>query len=68
MKIFRDRLRELRIQNKMTQREIATYLGITQPSYIRYENGKSEPTLECLVKIADLYDVSVDYLLGRSNY
>ena len=68
MKLFRDRLRELRIQNKMTQREIATYLGITQPSYIRYENGKSEPTLECLVKIADLYDVSVDYLLGRSNY
>ena len=68
MKIFRDRLRELRIQSKMTQREIATYLGITQPSYIRYENGKSEPTLECLVKIADLYDVSVDYLLGRSNY
>ncbi len=68
MKIFQDRLRELRIQSKMTQREIAIYLGIAQPSYIRYENGKSEPTLECLVKIANLYDVSVDYLLGRSNY
>ena len=68
MKIFQDRLHELRNQSKMTQRDIAAHLGITQPSYIRYENGKSEPTLECLVKIADLFDVSVDYLLGRANY
>ena len=65
---FGERLRDLRDSNKLTQREIATQLGIKQPSYIRYENGKSEPTLECLVKIADLFDVSVDYLLGRSNY
>ena len=42
-------------------------LGISQPSYIRYENGSAEPTLENLVKIADLYDVSVDFLLGRKE-
>ena len=65
---FGEKLRDLRESNKLTQREIAAKLGIKQPSYIRYENGKSEPTLECLVKIADLFDVSVDYLLGRSDY
>lgn len=43
-------------------------LGISQPSYIRYENGTSEPTLENLVKIAEILDVSTDYLLGKSEY
>jgi len=52
----------------MTQRQVADVLGITQPSYIRYENGKSEPTLENLVKLADLFDVSIDYLCGRKEY
>jgi len=46
---------------------MATMLGIKQPSYIRYENGTSEPKLETLVKIADIFDVSVDYLLGRKD-
>ncbi len=36
--------------------------------YIRYENGSAEPSLEKLVKIADYFDVSVDYLLGRTEY
>ena len=46
---------------------MAEKLDITQPSYIRYENGTSQPTLETLVKIADIFDVSVDYLLGRAD-
>lgn len=68
MKIFRDRLLELRKLNKMTQREVAFALNISQPSYIRYEIGGAEPSLENLVKLADLFDVSVDYLLGREKY
>lgn len=68
MKIFCERLIEQRKLNKLTQRKMADSLGITQPSYIRYEKGDSEPTLENLVKIADLFDVSVDYLLGREQY
>ena len=68
MKIFRERLKETRLSCKWTQRQIADALGISQPSYIRYENGTSEPTLENLVKIADLFDVSVDFLLGRKEY
>ncbi len=68
MKIFQERLIEQRKQLHMTQREIAEYLCIAQPSYIRYENGSAEPSFENLVKLADLFDVSIDYLLGRIEY
>ena len=68
MKIFQERLIEQRKLNKLTQRQIAEKLGIAQSSYIRYENGSAEPTLETLVKLADLFDVPVDYLLGRKEY
>ena len=68
MKIFQERLVEQRKLNRYTQRQISEYLQIAQPSYIRYENGSSEPSFENLVKLADLFDVSVDYLLGRKEY
>ena len=68
MDAFRKSLVELRKLNHLTQRQMAERLGIAQPSYIRYENGKAEPTLANLVKIADIFDVSVDYLLGRKEY
>ena len=68
MKIFQERLMEQRKLNGLTQRQMAEHLQMAQPSYIRYENGTSQPTLENLVKLADFFDVSVDYLLGRSEY
>ena len=68
MKIFQERLIEQRKLNGLTQRDVADRLGIAQPSYIRYENGTSEPNLENLVKLADLFDVSSDYLLGRKEF
>ena len=68
MKIFQERLIEQRKLNKLTQRQVADCLKIAQPSYIRYENGTSEPSLETLVKLADLFDVTIDYLLGRTEY
>lgn len=67
MKIFQERLIEQRKMFGYTQREVAKFLGMTQPSYIRYENGKSEPSLESLVKLANIFDVSTDYLLGRTD-
>lgn len=67
MDIFKKNLIELRKMNKLTQRQVAEVLNISQPSYIRYEKGKAEPTLENLVKLADLYDVSIDFLCGRSD-
>ena len=46
---------------------MAEKLNIVQPSYIRYENGTAEPSQETLIKIAEIFDVSVDYLLGRKE-
>lgn len=68
MKIFQERLIEQRKLNKKTQRQIAEFLNMAQPSYIRYENGSAEPSLENLVKLADYFDVAVDYLLGRTGF
>ena len=68
MRIFCERIKEMRQLCHLSQRQMAERLGISQPSYIRYENGTSEPTLENLVRIASIFDVSVDYLLGRSQY
>lgn len=67
MKIFQERLLGQRKMYGYIQKEMAAFLNISQPSYIRYENGTSEPSLTCLVLIADKFDVSVDYLLGRTN-
>ena len=68
MEVFKRNLIELRKLNNYTQRQVAEVLNISQPSYIRYENGKAEPSLENLVKLADLFDVSIDYLCGRKEY
>lgn len=65
MKIFCERLLALRKEYGYTQRQVAQMLGISQPSYIRYENGTAQPGLENLSALADIFDVSADYLIGR---
>lgn len=67
MKIFQEKLIEQRNLYNFTQRQMAEKLDISQPAYIRYENGTAEPTQETLVKLAEIFDVSVDYLLGRKE-
>ena len=67
MKIFQERIKEQRKLYGFTQREIAERLNISQPSYIRYDQGTAVPCLDNLVKLADMFDVSVDYLLGRAE-
>ena len=65
---FAQRLKELRTENNLTQTQLAVKLGIRQQSYARYENGEGEPSLDTLVAIAKLFNVSVDYLLGLTDY
>lgn len=67
MIIFKERLKELRTKKKMLQRDVAKYLNVTVRTYQYYESGELEPSLEKLVKIADLFEVSTDFLLGREN-
>ncbi|OWA36737.1 hypothetical protein B9G55_01260 [Saccharibacillus sp. O16] len=60
------RLRKLRTEYKRSQQDVADFLGITRQGYGSYETGKTEPDHETLVKIADYFEVSTDYLMGRS--
>lgn len=58
---------ELRNSKDLSQRQIAKDLGITDKAYWSYENGRTEPNIETLIKLADYFDVSLDYLCGRPN-
>lgn len=57
------RLRDLREDNDMTQQEVADYLNTSQTMYARYERGANELPIRHLIKLAELYGVSVDYIL-----
>lgn len=66
---FSFRLKELRVGRKLNQQEVADNLGIARTTYASYEQGKREPDHETLVKIADFFDVSIDFLLrGEDHY
>ncbi len=66
--ILNYRLKLLRKRKKYTQAFVASKLGIAYQSYQNYERGLTLPTLENFVKLADLYEVSLDYLIGRKEY
>ena len=59
--------RNLREDNDKTQQEIADYLNMKQTTYSKYELGKFNIPIEVFIKLADYYDVSLDYLTGRSK-
>ena len=61
------RLRELRLARKMSQQRLAIELSMSQNTFSRYENGEREPGIDELIRIADYFNVSLDYLLERSN-
>lgn len=61
------RLKDLREDRDLKQQQVADYLGITRSAYSNYENGIREIPLAVLMKAADFYQVSVDYLLGRTD-
>lgn len=60
-------LRDIRKERGKTQKQIAKLLGISQQSYSAYENGVSQPPRDALIKLAEYYQVSTDYLLDRTN-
>ena len=67
MKELGERLRILRESVKLSQVKMADLLGVKQSSINRYEQGLSAPSLEALVKYADYFDVSMDYIFGRTD-
>lgn len=60
-------LRRFRKEFGFTQQQVADTVGVLKPAYQRYELGKTVPLTTFLVKLADAYDVSLDYLVGRSD-
>ena len=65
---FSENLRILREQHNLKQSELAEKLNTTQRRISYFESGTTEPDLDTLCKLADFFDVSVDYLLGRTDY
>lgn len=63
--MFGKRLREVRMERKLTQQKLADAVGIALRTYQCYEQGVREPSLDMLVKLADELSVPTDYLLGR---
>ena len=68
MEDFSKRLKKLRLEKGLLQRELAELLNLTRPAITYYELGKRFPDQEILKKIADFFDVSIDYLVGRVNH
>ena len=66
MDMLFENIRNLREDNDKKQIELAEYLNIKQTTYSKYELGKINIPIEVFIKLADYYDVSIDYLVGRS--
>lgn len=65
--MLKDKIRELRKERGLTQKEVAEHLGIGGSTMTMYETGRREPNIGTLIKIADFFDVSTDYLLGKTK-
>ena len=61
------RLKELRIERGYTQKELAEGIQTTADSIYSWEKGRSEPSIETLAKLADFFECSIDYLMGRED-
>ena len=61
------RIRDLREDHDLTQRQVAEFLKMPQPQYYRYESGYRDIPTDMLIPLADFYNTSVDYILGRTD-
>ncbi len=68
MKLFGERLKELRTGKGLTQKQLAAVMNVSGNAVHAWENDKQEPSLSALVRLAEYFDVSADYLLGRTDY
>ena len=67
MSIFSERLAKLRDSRNLSQKDVAKEFGVVVRAYQRYEYGEREPQLSVLIRMADFYNVSLDYLAGRTD-
>lgn len=61
------RIRDLREDRDLTQKQVAQFLGMSQTGYSKYETGENDIPTAILLKLADFYQTTTDYLLGRTD-
>lgn len=66
-KVFSERLKALRSEKNLSQKAVADEIGIVDRQYRRYEAGEQDPATSVTTQLADLYGVSLDYLVGRTD-
>ena len=66
--MFSKRLKELREERHLTQKELSQKLNVSQTTVAKWEAGDREPCFDMLVKLADFFECSADYFLGRKDF
>ncbi len=64
---FNERLKELRLSSSYLQKELAAAIDVSVRTFQNYEHGDAEPNIESLIKLADIFHVTLDYLMGRDD-
>lgn len=67
MNKFQERLKNLRIENGLTQTQLAQKTGISQAGIAKWETGDRNPSIDCLIALAKFFNCSVDYLIGLED-
>ena len=65
---FKERLKELRSERNLTQKQLALLLGVSDDCIFFWEKGRSEPSVQQIIELSNIFDVSTDYLLGKTEY
>ena len=68
MALFKERLRELRVEKNISQLELAKVVNMSKMAISHWESGHSEPSIAQLKELSKFFGVSVDYLIGNSNF
>lgn len=68
MKIFGERLKEIRTERHLKQTDIAKLLNVSANTVYAWENDKQEPSMATLIKLSEILQVSLDYLFGKADY
>ena len=67
MSKFNEIIKDERIKRNLKQEDVAIQIGFKQDTYSKYERGEREPDIETLIKLADFYNLPLDYMLGRNQ-
>ena len=68
MNKFKENLKQLRLEKKLTQKQLASSISVSEDCIYFWEKGRSEPSIIDLINLATFFDVSIDFLVGKSEY